>query len=77
MPEEISTTEVLQKLALSLKSIKEELQMWHDESKRNQTAIAALNKRLDMLAQKTSIPPETQREIASIKEKVDKLSRTL
>ena len=73
MPEDVSTTEVLQRLALSLKSIKEELQQWHDESKRNQTAIAALSKRLDMLSRKTTVPPSIQQEIAGIKAKLEAL----
>ena len=74
MPEEISTAEVLQRLAVSLKSIKEELQLWHDESKRNQTAISALSKRLDMLSRKTTVPPSTQQELAAVKAKLEALS---
>ncbi len=64
----------MQKLAISLKSIKDELQEWHDESKRNQTSIAALNKRLELLSQKTAIPPELQQEIAGLATKVQQMA---
>ena len=74
MPDEVTTAEVMRKLALALKSIKEELQLWHTESKQNQTAIAALNKRLDMLSQKTTVSPDVQREFASIKMKLQEIS---
>lgn len=71
---EVTTAEVMQKLALSLKSIKEELQQWHEESKRNQASIATLNKRLDMLSQKTTPSPSVQNELNQIKSKLESLS---
>jgi len=64
----------MQKLALSLKSIKDELTQWHEESKKNQTSIAALSKRLDMLGQKTTVSPEVQKELADMKATVQKMA---
>ena len=67
MPEEPSSAEVLQRLALSLKSIKDELQLWHAESQQNQSAIDSLGKRLDALSQKTEVPPKVRQELDEIK----------
>ncbi len=74
MPEEVSTVEVLQRLANSLKLVREELQQWHDESKRNQAAIAALNERLNLFSKKLSPPASAKREISSIQAKMGALS---
>ncbi|MFC2174586.1 hypothetical protein ACFLQ2_01840 [archaeon] len=74
MPADVSTAQVMQKLALSLKSIKDELGQWHEESKKNQISIAALSKRLDLLSHKTTVPPELQKEITDMATKVQTLS---
>jgi hypothetical protein len=69
MPEEGNAVEVAKRLAEALKTIKTELQEWHEESKASQSAISELQSRLEKLSTKTSAPA-VEKELEELRQRI-------
>ncbi|MBN3036882.1 MAG: hypothetical protein JW834_00375 [Candidatus Diapherotrites archaeon] len=75
--EDVSTLLIAQKLASSLKSIKEELQAWHEESGTMQARVKELQQKVDSISSKAGVPAEVTKQMLELRNQVTSLNQKI